>query len=236
MNKRVLIKFSGEAFAGAEGYGIDSDILKFIADEIKQLRKNNIEVAIVVGGGNIIRGVTASKNGVISRTSGDYMGMLATVINAIALREALEFDGLEARVQSAIDMKTICESFTVGRAKRHLKKGRVLIFAAGTGNPFFTTDTTATLRATEIEASMVIKATKVDGIYDKDPKKFSDAVKLASLTYDRALQNDIKVMDSTSFSLAKTNDMKIVVCNMFKKGNLLKIINGDLTNCTIVQN
>ena len=235
MAKRVLVKFSGEALAGKEGYGIDTSILKFIAEEIKSLVDNGIEVAIVVGGGNIIRGVNAAKDGIIKRTSGDYMGMLATVINGVALQEALENIGLEARLQSAIEMHQIGESFIVRRARRHLEKGRVVIFAAGTGNPYFTTDTAATLRASEIEADFLIKATKVDGVYDKDPKKFDDATKLDEVSYDNALKDHIKVMDDTAIALAKENKLPIIVCNMFKKGNLLSIINGDLSSCSIVK-
>jgi len=236
VRKRVLVKFSGEALAGENGYGIDTGILKYIADEIENLIRNNIEVGIVIGGGNIIRGVTAAKDGIIKRTSGDYMGMLATVINAVAMQEALEYNGLYARVQSAIKMEQICETFIVRRAKRHLEKGRVVIFAAGTGNPFFTTDTAATLRAVEIGASMIIKATKVNGVYDKDPNKYSDAKKLDTLSYDQALNDHIKVMDDTSIALAKDNALPIVVCNMFEPGNLLKIVNGDMANCSVVQN
>ena len=205
MTKRVLIKFSGEALAGKKGYGIDTKILNYIAQEIKELIDNGIEVAIVVGGGNIIRGVSAASDGIIKRTSGDYMGMLATVINGVAIQEALEHAGLCARLQSAIDMKEIGESFIVRRARRHLEKGRVVIFAGGTGNPYFTTDTAATLRASEIEANLLIKATKVDGVYDKDPMKFDDAVKLDTLTYDEALKDHIKVMDDTAIALAKEN-------------------------------
>ena len=234
MVKRVLVKFSGEALAGENGYGIDTQILKFIADEISELVENGIEVAVVVGGGNIIRGVTAAADGIIKRTSGDYMGMLATVINGVAIQEALEFIGLEARLQSAIDMHEIGESFIVRRARRHLEKGRVVVFAGGTGNPYFTTDTAATLRASEIDADMIIKATKVDGVYTKDPKKFADAVKLDRLTYDQAMEDDIKVMDDTSIALAKENKLPIIVCNMFDKGNLLAIINGDNALCSIV--
>ncbi len=230
------MKFSGEALAGKDGFGIDTQILKYIADEIENLIRNNIEVGIVIGGGNIIRGVTAAQDGIIKRTSGDYMGMLATVINAVAMQEALEYNGLYARVQSAIKMEQIAETFIVRRAKRHLEKGRVVIFAAGTGNPFFTTDTAATLRAVEIGASMIIKATKVDGVYDKDPNKYDDAIKLNSLSYDQALNDHIKVMDDTSIALAKDNSLPIVVCDMFKPGNLLKIVNGDLSNCSIVKN
>jgi len=235
MAKRVLVKFSGEALAGKDGYGIDTSILKFIAQEIKGLVDNGVEVAIVVGGGNIIRGVTAAKDGIIKRTSGDYMGMLATVINGVAIQEALENIGLEARLQSAIDMHEIGESFIVRRARRHLEKGRVVVFAGGTGNPYFTTDTAATLRANEIEADFLIKATKVDGVYDKDPNKFDDAIKLDKLSYDKALSDQIKVMDDTAIALAKDNNMPIIVCNMFKKDNLLSIVKGDYSLCSVVK-
>ena len=225
--KRVLVKFSGEALAGESGFGIDSSILKFIAGEIKELMTAGIEVGIVIGGGNIIRGVSAAKDGIIRRTSGDHMGMLATVINSIAMREALEKVGLDVRVQSAIKMEAICETFIVGRAQRHLEKGRVVIFGAGTGNPFFTTDTAATLRAIEISSDVIIKARKVDGVYDKDPHKFGDAKLLKSLSYEQAMSDDIKVMDDTAIALAKDNSLPIIVCNMFKQGNLLSIINED---------
>ncbi len=235
MAKRVLVKFSGEALAGENGYGIDTAILKYIADEIKSLVDNGIEVAIVVGGGNIIRGVNAAKDGIIKRTSGDYMGMLATVINGVAIQEALENIGVETRLQSAIDMHQIGESFIVRRARRHLEKGRVVVFAAGTGNPYFTTDTAATLRASEIEAELLIKATKVDGVYDKDPKKYDDAKKLDTISYDKALGEHIKVMDDTAIALAKENKLPIVVCNMFEKGNLLSIIKGDFSQCSVVK-
>ncbi|MEA2050892.1 MAG: UMP kinase [Campylobacterota bacterium] len=235
MNKRVLVKFSGEALAGENGYGIDTKILDYIANEIKQLIDNGIEVGIVIGGGNIIRGVSAAADGIIKRTSGDYMGMLATVVNGIAMQEALEHKGICARLQTAIKMEQIAESFVVRRAKRHLEKGRVVIFAAGTGNPFFTTDTAATLRATEIEATMLIKATKVDGVYDKDPAKFEDAIKLDTISYDDALKDHIKVMDDTAIALAKDNALPIVVANMNSKGNLLNIINGDYSHCSIVK-
>ncbi|PHO12550.1 UMP kinase [Malaciobacter marinus] len=235
MNKRVLVKFSGEALAGEEGYGIDTQILDYIADEIKNLVDNGIEVGIVIGGGNIIRGVTAAADGVIKRTSADYMGMLATVINGVAMQEALEYKGLNARLQTAIKMEQIAEPFIVRKAIRHFEKNRVVIFSAGTGNPYFTTDTAATLRATEINASMLIKATKVDGIYDKDPMKYDDAVKLDTISYDRALEDHIKVMDDTAIALAKDNKLPIVVANMSEKGNLLKIINGDISKCSIVK-
>jgi uridylate kinase len=235
MKERVLVKFSGEALSGENGYGIDTRILKYIAYEIKELIDNDIEVGIVIGGGNIIRGVTAAADGIIKRTSGDYMGMLATVINGIAMQEALEHIGVGARLQTAIKMEQISESFIIRRAKRHLKKGRVVIFSAGTGNPFFTTDSAATLRASEIDATMIIKATKVDGIYDKDPMKFKDAVKLETLSYDDALKDHIKVMDDTAIALAKDNSLPIIVTNMNIKGNLLKIIQGDYSACSIVK-
>ncbi len=223
-NKRVLVKFSGEALAGDNQFGIDIHVLDHIAKEIKSLVENAIEVGIVIGGGNIIRGVSATQGGIIRRTSGDYMGMLATVINAVAMQEALEHIGLDTRVQSAIEIKEICESYIYRKAIRHLEKGRVVIFGAGTGNPFFTTDTAATLRAIEIGSDLIIKATKVDGIYDKDPNKFKDAKKLDTLSYNDALIGDIEVMDDTAISLAKDNKLPIVVCNMFKKGNLLQVI------------
>ncbi|WP_122862066.1 UMP kinase [Campylobacter showae] len=235
--KRILVKFSGEALAGDSGFGIDNAVLKFIAKQIKELVENGIQVGIVIGGGNIIRGVSAARDGIIKRTSGDHMGMLATVINSIAMREALESVGLDVRVQSAIKMEAICETFIVGRANRHLEKGRVVIFAAGTGNPFFTTDTAATLRAIEIGSDMIIKATKVDGVYDKDPHKFENATLLKELNYELAMSDDIKVMDDTAIALAKDNSLPILVCNMFKDGNLLKIIQGDESAfCSIVKN
>lgn len=235
MKKRVLVKFSGEALAADIGYGIDTKILAYIASEIKQLVDNDIEVGIVIGGGNIIRGVTAAADGIIKRTSGDYMGMLATVVNGIAFQEALEHIGVEVRLQTAIKMEQIAESFIIRKAKRHLEKKRVVVFAAGTGNPFFTTDTAATLRASEIGASMLIKATKVDGVYDKDPMKFGDAVKLDTISYDEALQDHIKVMDDTAIALAKDNKLPIVVTNMNEKGNLLEIVNGNFSKCSIVK-
>ena len=234
--KRVLVKFSGEALAGSSGFGIEPEVIKYIAGEIKSLAIAGVETGIVIGGGNIIRGVSASQGGIIKRTSGDHMGMLATVINAIALKEALEHFGLNVRVQSAIKMEAICETFIMGRAIRHLQKGRAVIFAAGTGNPFFTTDTAATLRAVEIGANMIVKATKVNGVYDKDPNKFEGAKLLSTLSYDDALRDDIKVMDDTSIALAKDNKLPIVVSNMFEPGNLAKIIvDGDLSGCSIVK-
>src|SRR3989339_1838823 len=234
-NKRVLVKFSGEALAGEAGHGIDTQILNYISQEIKSLVNAGIEVGIVIGGGNIIRGVTAAKDGIIKRTSGDYMGMLATVINGVAMQEACEHAGLQVRMQTAIKMEQIAEPYINRRAVRHLEKGRVVIFAAGTGNPIFTTDTAATLRAVEIGAEVIIKATKVNGIHDKDPKKFDDAIKLPSLGYEQALQDHIKVMDDTSIALAKENKLPIIVCDMFTPGNLLEIIQGNLSLCSIVK-
>jgi uridylate kinase len=233
--KRVLVKFSGEALAGASGYGVDTDILKYVAGEIKTLVENDIEVGIVVGGGNIVRGVSASKDGLIKRSAADHMGMLATVINGIALQGALESRGVRVRLQSAIKMEQICEPFIVRRAVRHLEKGRVVIFGAGTGNPFFTTDTAATLRAVEMGADVIIKATKVDGVYDKDPKKFDDAKKLPELSYEQALHDDIKVMDATAITLAKDNNLPIIVCDMFSQGALLRIIKEGSKECSIVK-
>lgn len=234
--KRILVKFSGEALAGTTGFGIDVSILKQISLQIKELILNDIEVSIVIGGGNIIRGVSASAGGIIKRTSGDHMGMLSTVINAIAMKEALENAGMDVRVQSAIKMEAICETFILGRAQRHLQKGRIVIFAAGTGNPFFTTDTAATLRAIEVEADLIVKATKVNGVYDRDPNKYEEAQLISVLSYEEAMQDNIKVMDDTAIALAKDNNLPIVVCNMFKDGNLLKIANGDFSECSIVRN
>lgn len=234
-NKRVLVKFSGEALAGEAGHGIDTQILNYISQEIKSLVNAGIEVGIVIGGGNIIRGVTAAQDGIIKRTSGDYMGMLATVINGVAVQEACEHAGLQVRMQTAIKMEQIAEPYINRRAVRHLEKGRVVIFAAGTGNPFFTTDTAATLRAVEIGAEVIIKATKVDGVYDRDPNRYPNAKKLNVLSYDEAMSDDINVMDDTSIALAKDNSLPIIVCDMFKKGNLLDIINGNTQNCSIVR-
>ena len=209
--KRVLIKFSGEALAGSQGYGINTVILRYVANEIKKVAEANVEVGIVIGGGNIIRGVTTSQDGIIPRSSADYMGMLATVINGIALQEALINLGLSVRMQSAIEMNKVAEPLIVRRAIRHLEKGRIVIFAAGTGNPFFTTDTGATLRAVQINADVVIKATKVDGVYNKDPNLFDNAVKFDTLSYEEALEDRIKVMDDTSIALAKDNSIPIII-------------------------
>ena len=227
MNKRVLVKFSGEALAGAEGYGIDTQILDYIAEEIKSLVENDIEVGIVIGGGNIIRGVTAAADGVIKRTSADYMGMLGTVINGIAMQEALEHKGLNARLQTAIKMEQIAEPFIVRRAIRHLERGRVVIFGAGTGNPYFTTDTAAVLRAIETQADVILKGTRVDGIYTADPEKDPTAEKFETISYQEVYDKNLKVMDMTAFTLSEENNLPIIVFDMNTDGNLKKLILGD---------
>ncbi len=231
---RVLVKFSGEALAGKSGFGIDVGVLEYIAKEIKGLKDAGLEIGLVIGGGNIIRGLSASQGGLIRRTSGDYMGMLATVINSVAMQEALESFGVDTRVQSAIEIREVCENYIHRRAIRHLEKGRVVIFGAGTGNPFFTTDSAATLRAVEIEADVIVKATKVDGVYDKDPHKFTDAKMLNNVTYDDALRDHIRVMDDTAIALAKENKLPILICNMFKSGNLLEILTKNKGTYSIV--
>ncbi len=236
MAKRVLVKFSGEVLAAGAGFGIDTSVLKFIADEIQALIKEQIQVGIVIGGGNFIRGVSAAQDGLIRRATGDHMGMLATVINSLAMQEAMESLKIPVRVQSAVSMDEFCEPFIMRKAIRHLEKGRLVIFAAGTGNPFFTTDTAAVLRAVEIGADLIIKATKVDGIYTKDPVKFKDAKKLSTLKFDDAIKDGIKVMDVAAIALAKENNVPIAVCNMTQKGNLLKACRGDFSNCSIVTN
>ena len=225
-NKRVLVKFSGEALAGDNGYGIDTKILNYIALEIKQLVDNGIEVGIVIGGGNIFRGVSGATQG-MDRATADYMGMLATVINALALQDALEKEGLSTRVLTAIEMKEIAEPYIRRRAIRHLEKGRVVIFGAGTGNPFFTTDTAAALRAAEINADVLLKATKVDGIYTADPLKDKNAKKLDKLSYKEVITNGIKVMDSAAVSLCMENNIPIVVFDVRKPGNLERVVKGE---------
>jgi len=232
--KRVLLKISGEALRGEQSFGICPEMLKYVADEVRAIYDMGVQLAIVVGGGNIFRGIAASSYG-MDRTAADHMGMLATVINSLALMDALEKQGMPTRTQSAISMHEVAEPYILRRAIRHLERQRIVIFAAGTGNPYFTTDTAATLRATEIGAEMIIKATKVDGVYDKDPAKYDDAVLLRELTYDQALSDHIKVMDDTSIALAKDNKLPIVVCDMFQAGNILNIVNGDLSNCSIVK-
>jgi uridylate kinase len=223
--KRVLLKLSGEALMGEQGYGIDPQVVQFLADEIKDVVKG-IQLSLVIGGGNIFRGVAASAQG-MDRVAGDQMGMLATLINAVALQDALEKKGIDTRLLSAIEVRNIAELFIRRRALRHLEKGRVVIFAAGTGNPYFSTDTAAALRAMEVHAEIIMKATKVDGIYDRDPKKYSDAKKLDDLTYMEVLNRQLQVMDSTAISLCMDNRMPIVVFNLKTKGNIRRIIFGE---------
>jgi uridylate kinase len=223
---RVLIKLSGEALAGDQGNGISGEILNKVSSEIASLHKTGCEIAIVVGGGNIHRGVAGATSG-MDRATSDYMGMMATVINSLALQDALERMNIYTRVMSAIDMQEVAEPYIRRRAVRHLEKKRVVIFAAGTGNPYFTTDTTAALRANEIHANLIMKATKVDGIYDKDPMKFKDAKKFEKLSYIDVLNKEIKVMDSTAITLCMDNEMDIVVFNMFEEGNISRVVNGE---------
>ncbi len=224
--KRILLKLSGEALVGDDEYGISPEVIGSIASEVADVRALGVEVAIVIGGGNIFRGVAASSKG-MDRASADYMGMLATVINALALQDALENKGVDTRVQSAIDMQEIAEPYIRRRATRHLEKGRVVIFAAGTGNPYFTTDTAAALRAMEVNADVIMKATKVDGIYDADPVKFEDAVKFDELTYIDVLKKSLKVMDSAAISLCMDNNLPIIVFNLKQKGNVVKVVKGE---------
>jgi uridylate kinase len=223
--KRILLKISGEAMMGTKGYGIDYSTVDFIAKEIKEAVSKGVQVAVVIGGGNIFRGVEASVRG-IERASADYMGMLATVINALALQNALEKLDVPTRVQSAIEMKELAEPYIRRKAVRHLEKGRTVIFAAGTGNPYFTTDTAAALRAMEIGAELILKATKVDGIYSSDPMKDPTAKKYTKVTYIDVLKKGLSVMDSTAVSLCMDNSLPIVVFNLTGKGNIRKIIEG----------
>jgi uridylate kinase len=224
--KRVLLKLSGEALCGETGYGIETKILGEIADEIKEVMALGVQLGIVIGGGNIFRGIAASAKG-MDRASADYMGMLATVLNALALQDALERIGVFTRVMSAIDMQELAEPYIRRRATRHLEKGRVVIFAAGTGNPYFTTDTAASLRAMEINAEVILKATRVDGVYDRDPLKHRNAKRFDRLTYLDVLGKELKIMDSTATSLCMDNNMPIVVFNMTKKGNIVRVVKGD---------
>jgi uridylate kinase len=233
--KRILLKISGEAMMGNKGYGIDSFTVDFMAKEIKEAVSRGVEVAIVIGGGNIFRGVEASMEG-IERASADYMGMLATVINALALQNSLEKHGVPTRVQSAIEMKELAEPYIRRKAIRHLEKGRTVIFAAGTGNPYFTTDTAAALRAMEIGADVILKATKVDGVYSSDPMKDPKAKKYDTLTYIDVLKKGLTVMDSTAISLCMDNDLPIVVFNLKGKGNIRKIIEGKKIGTLVGEN
>jgi uridylate kinase len=232
--KRVLLKLSGESLMGQKQFGIDPSVVIQYAKDIKAAVDHGVEVAIVIGGGNIFRGLQAQDSG-IDRVSGDYMGMLATVINGVALQNGLEKEGIYTRLVSAIEMKEIAEPYIRRRATRHLEKGRVIIFVAGTGSPYFTTDSAAALRASEINADAVIKGTRVDGIYTSDPEKDPTAVKYDSLTFEEVLKQKLNIMDTTAFTLCQENDVPILVFNMDKPGNLLKLLKGDKIG-TIVSN
>jgi uridylate kinase len=224
--KRILLKLSGEALAGQQGYGIDADVIRGIAEEVREVASLGVQVALVIGGGNIFRGVAAASMG-MDRASADYMGMLATVMNSLAMQDALEKSGVITRVQSAIEMQTVAEPYIRRRAVRHLEKGRVVIFGAGTGNPFFTTDTAASLRAIEIGAEVILKATKVDGVYNADPSKDSSAVKYDHLNYLDVLKMGLQVMDSTATSLCMDNNLPIIVFNLTRHGNIKKVVCGE---------
>lgn len=224
--KRILLKLSGEALMGDRNYGIDPNRLSDYAEEIKNIIDKGIEVAIVIGGGNIFRGLAGASNG-MDRVQGDYMGMLATIINGLALQSALEETEIQTRLLTSIEMKQIAEPFIKRRAVRHLEKGRVVIFGGGTGNPYFTTDTAAVLRAIEINADVIIKGTRVDGIYTSDPEKDASAVKFENITFKEVMSKDLKVMDMTAFTLSEENDLPIIVFDMNKKGNLMKVISGE---------
>lgn len=231
--KRVLIKFSGEALMGDQEFGIDPAIVKRVSVELKELIQFGVEVGVVVGGGNIFRGVSLAAEG-MQRVTADQMGMLATIINALAMQDALENEGLQVRVMSALSAPEICEDYVRRRAVRHLEKGRIVIFAAGTGNPFFTTDSAASLRGVEIDANLVLKATKVDGVYSSDPLKNSSATRYAQLSYDEVLQKNLKVMDHTAIILCRDHNMPLRVYDMNKAGALMRIIQGE-NEGTLVQ-
>ena len=231
--KKILLKLSGEALMGDQEFGISSDVIASYAKQIKEIVDLGVEVSIVIGGGNIFRGISGAAQGV-DRVTGDHMGMLATVINSLALQNSIEKLGVPTRVQTAIEMPKIAEPFIKRRAQRHLEKGRVVIFGAGTGNPYFTTDTAAALRAIEMETDVVIKATKVDGIYDKDPVKFADAKKYEKVTYNEVLAKDLKVMDATAISLCRENKLPIIVFDSLIEGNLKKVVMGENIGTTVV--
>ncbi len=222
---RVLLKLSGEALAGEKGYGIDPQTVQKICAEIKEVAELGVQLALVIGGGNIFRGLSTSAKG-MDRSNADYIGMLATVMNAVAVQDALEKNGCPTRVMSAISIQELCEPYIHRKAIRHMEKGRIVICAAGTGNPYFTTDTAAALRGTELKCEAIIKATKVDGVYDKDPMKFSDAVKFDRLSYEETLSRHLKVMDATAIPLAQENNVPVIVCSMFG-GDIKKVVRGE---------
>lgn len=231
--QRILLKISGEALAGEAGYGLDGTVLRRIAQEIKSVHEAGVQMGIVTGGGNIFRGMKAAVEQGMDRAMADYMGMLATVQNSLALSDYLERAGVPTRVLSAIEMKEVAEPFIPRRASRHLEKGRVVLFAAGTGNPFFTTDTAAVLRATQIGAQAIFKATDVDGVFDRDPQKFADAVRYETLTHLNVLEQGIKVLDSTAVSLSMDNNLPIVVFNMETDGNIVRAAMGENVGTTV---
>lgn len=231
--KKILLKLSGEALMGNQEFGISAEVISAYSRQIKEIVDLGVEVAIVIGGGNIFRGLSGEEQGV-DRVTGDHMGMLATVINALALQNSIEQLGLPTRVQTAIEMPKIAEPFIKRKAQRHMEKGRVVIFGAGTGNPYFTTDTAAALRAIEMNVDVVIKATKVDGIYDKDPMKYSDAKKYDVVTYNEVLAKNLKVMDATAISLCRENKLPIIVFDSLKDGNLKKVIMGEKIGTVVI--
>ncbi len=230
--KRILLKLSGEALMGDDSFGINTDVLEGISSEIKEIMDLGVEVGIVIGAGNIFRGVKGASQG-MDRTTADNMGMLATVINSLALQDSLERSGVVTRVMSAIPMRQVCEPYIRRRATRHLEKGRAVIFAAGTGNPYFTTDSAGVLRALEIDADVVIKATKVDGVYDKDPVLYTNAVKHETLTYDEVLSKNLRVMDASGIALAKEDNLPILVLNMTESGNIRRAVCGEVIGSLI---
>jgi uridylate kinase len=232
--KRVLLKLSGESLMGEQGFGIDARVLDFFAEEVKKVHEIGIEVGIVIGGGNIYRGLSAGDQG-IDRVTGDHMGMLATMINSLALQNAIEKKGINTRLMSAINMSQIAEPYIRRRAIRHLEKGRVIIFGSGTGHPYFSTDTAASLRAVEINANVIMKGTRVDGVYDADPEKNPEAFKFEDITYIDVLKKNLRVMDLTAISLCQENNLPIVVFNMNVPGNLLKVVTGENIG-TIIKN
>lgn len=230
--KRILLKLSGEALMGDRQYGIDPKRLAEYADEIKQIHDKGVQIAIVIGGGNIFRGVAGASNG-MDRVQGDYMGMLATVINGMALQGALEDAGMPTRLQTALKIEAIAEPYIKRRAVRHLEKGRIVIFGAGTGNPYFTTDTAAVLRGVEVNADVILKGTRVDGIYTADPEKDINAVKYDTLTFEDVLKKGLNVMDTTAFTLSQENELPIIVFDMNKEGNLVKVCEGEPVGTTV---
>lgn len=227
MYTRVLLKVSGEALAGSAGFGLDGNVLAYLAQEIVAVQAQGVEVAVVCGGGNFFRGEVFSETGGIDRTTADQMGMLGTIMNGLALMSAIEKTGVPARVLSAINVSQVCEPFIKRRAERHLEKGRVVVFAAGTGNPYFSTDTAAALRALEIQAQCLIKATKVDGVYDKDPKKHTDAVKYTSLGYNEAIDKRLMVMDPTAFTLCREHNLPLIVLDLHEPGSMVRAVKGE---------